>query len=183
MKTWMKKTISVSNHLASHVEKGVDWLDYCEGNKSGVLVEYINFEAVQADATHMYYSKMGSSNIDVLMFKCKTKGCQYRREYRKLGSCDIFVSYYDGVHDHTNQILDQGDQKALVQEALQSKLKSAGNIIAFIRSKRSKLSDEYEVAKFPLYPAIGKLNNYIQAYKKKKCIPIRPNTQSLKKLV
>ena len=158
--------------------KGVDWIDYCEGNKSGVLVEYINLEAVQADATHMDYSKMGSSNIDVLMFKCKTKGCQYRRKYRKMGSCGTFVSYYDGVHDHTNPLVDQGDhrgltgdQKALVQEAFQSKIKSAGNIIAFVRSKRAKLSDESEIAKFPLDPAIGKLNNYIQAYKKK-CISI-----------
>jgi hypothetical protein len=109
----MKKTISVSNHPASHVEKRVDWLDYCEVNKSGVLVEYINLEAVQADATHMDYSKMGSSNINVLMFKCQTKGCQYRRKYRKVGSCGTFVSYYDGVHDHTNPLIDQGDHRGL----------------------------------------------------------------------
>ena len=153
---------------------GVEWMDYCEGNKRGVLVEYMNLEAVQADATHMDYSKMGSSNIDVFMFKCKIKGCQYRRKYRKMGSCGTFVSYYDGVHDHSNPLFDQGDhrgltgdQKALVQEAFQSKRKSAGSIIAFIRLKRAKLTDESEVAKFPLDPAIGKLNNYIQAYKKK----------------
>ena len=119
----------MSNHLASHVEKGVDWLDYCEGNKSGVLVENTNLEAVQADATHMDYSKMGSSDIDVLTFKFKTKGCQYRRrKYRKMGSCGTFVSYYNGVHHHTNPLIDQGDhrgltgdQKALVQKAFQSK--------------------------------------------------------------
>jgi hypothetical protein len=167
--------------------KGVDWIDYCEGNKSGVLVEYIDLEAVQADATHMDYSKMGSSNIDVLMFKCKTKGCQYRRKYRKMGSCGTFVSYYDGVHDHTNPLIDQGDhrgltgdQKALVQEAFQSKIKSAGNIIAFVRSKRAKLSDESEIAKFPLDPAIGKLNNYIQAYKKKNAFQYDPTPNHLK---
>ena len=47
--------------------KGVDWLDYCEGNKSGVLVEYINLEAAQADATYMDYSKWGHQ---ILMYSC-----------------------------------------------------------------------------------------------------------------
>jgi hypothetical protein len=46
--------------------KGIQWIDYCAGRNDGVLVDYINMEAVQADAIHMDYSKMGSSNVVVL---------------------------------------------------------------------------------------------------------------------
>ena len=180
VKSSRKSNVESSRRLRG---KGVEWMDYCEDNKFGILVEYINLEAVQADATHMDYSKVGSSHIGVFMFKCKTKGCRYRRKYQKLG-CHTFVSYYDGVHDHSNLLNDQGchrgltgDQKALVQEAFQAKRKSAGDIIGFFRSKRSKLTEESEIANFPLDPTIGKLNNYIQAYKKKKSLEYDPTTK------
>jgi hypothetical protein len=104
-----------------------------------------------------------------------------------LGSCGTFVSYFDGIHDHANPFIDQGDhrgltgdQKALVEEAFKLKKKSAGNIIQFIRSKRAKITEAIEIAKFPLDPAIGKLNNYIQAYKKKNAFQYDPTPNHLK---
>jgi hypothetical protein len=154
--------------------KGIKWIDYCNESNDGVLVEYMNMEAVQADATRMDYSKMGSSIADVLMFNCKTKNCQFRRKYGKLGSCSTYMSYYDGEHDHSKQLIDQsdhrgltGDQKVLVKEAFQLERKSAGDIIGYFRLKRSKLTETSEIDHFPLDPEIGKLNNYIQAYKKR----------------
>jgi hypothetical protein len=73
----------------------------------------MDMEAAQADATHMDYSKMGSSNADVLMFKCKTINCQNRRKYQKLGYCSTYVLYYDGEHDHSKQLIDQSDHRGL----------------------------------------------------------------------
>ena len=115
------------------------------------------------------------------MFKCKTKGWQYRRKYRKLGPSSTFASFYDGNHDHSNPIIDQsdhsgltGDQKVLIMEAFKLKRKSAGDIIGFFRSKRANLTETSKIDRFPLDPEIGKLNNFIS---------IRPNTKSLKKLV
>jgi hypothetical protein len=115
--------LSVKSSRKSRGKK-IKWIDYWSGSNDEVLVQYMNMEAVKADATHMGYSKMGSSNADVLMFKCKTKNCQYRRKYRKLGSCSTYVSYHDGEHDHSKQLIDQsdhrgltGDQKVLVKEA------------------------------------------------------------------
>lgn len=169
--------------------KGVKWIDYCAGSNDGVLVEYMNMIAVMnmIDATHMDYSKIGSSNADVLMFKCKTKNCQYRRKYRKLGSCSTYVSYYDGEHDHSKQLIGQsdhrgltGDQKVLVKEAFQLKKKSAGDIIGHFRLKRSKLTETSEIDLFPLDPEIGKLNNYIQAYKKRNASQYDPTPKHLK---
>jgi hypothetical protein len=121
------------------------------------------------------------------MCKCKTKGCQYRRKNRKLGPSSTFVSFYDGNHDHSNPLIDQsdyrgltGDQKVLVKEAFQLKRKSAGYIIGFFRSKRAKLPVTSEIDRFPLDPEIGKLNYYIQAYKKRNTSQYDPTPNHLK---
>ena len=71
-----------------------------------------------------------------------------------------------------------GDQKLIVEQAFAEDRKSSRDIIAYFCLKRS-LSDESSKAPFSPDPEISKLNNYIQAYKKRKSSRYNPTPHVL----
>ena len=124
--------------------KGIDWMDHLEG-ADGDFIVYKDLQEVMSDARHMNYSKIGSSSTDVHLFKCRITRCMYKRKYRRFVPRGHYISYFYGIHDHSDPISRSdhrgfpGDQKILVEEAFEEKRKSARDIISFIRSKKLKI--------------------------------------------
>ena len=137
------------------------------------------------DARRSNYSKIGSSSTDVHTFVCRIKGCEFKKKYRRLGNSGSFVSYCHGSHHHPEMevLVDRrglsGEQKLIVEEAFADDRKSSRDIVAYFRSKRSKLSEESSRTSFPADPEISKLNNYIQAFKKKNSQKYNPTPNDL----
>ena len=149
------------------------------------FISYSNLDDVIKDAAESNYPKIDSSSTDVHTFVCRIKGCHFKRKYRRLGSSGPCVSYSNGRHIHPSSeaLSDQrglsGDQKLIVEQAFAEDRKSSRDIIAYFRSKRS-LSNETSKASFPPDPEISKLNNYIQAFKKRKSSKYNPTPNDLK---
>jgi hypothetical protein len=162
---------------------GAIWID-CLDELGNDFISYSSLDEVQKDAAESNYSKIGSSSTDVHTFVCRIKGCYYKKKYRRLGDSGSFVSYSTGDHNHpASEILsDQrglsGEQKLIIEQAFAEDRKSSRDILAFFRSKRS-LSDESMKASFPPDPEVSKLNNYIQAFKKRKSSKYNPTPNDL----
>ena len=164
--------------------KGALWSD-CLDELGNDFVSYSTFDDVKTDAVQSNYSKIGSSSTDVHTFVCRIKGCNFKKKYRRMGSTGPFVSYSNGIHSHPDSevLSDQrglsGDQKLIVEQAFAEDRKSSRDIVAYFRSKRSNLSDELSRTSFPPDPEISKLNNYIQAFKKRKSSKYNPTPNDL----
>ena len=63
---------------------------------------YEDLNEVISDAAKMNYSKASSSSIDVHIYKCKHRGCHYKRKYCRIALGSYFVSYFYGNHEHEN---------------------------------------------------------------------------------
>jgi hypothetical protein len=152
--------------------KGLAWVDHLENSNSDFIM-YEDIKDVISDAAKMNYSKASSSSTDVHIYKCKHRGCQYKRKYSRISLGSYFVSYFHGNHEHCSPAINDdhrgltGSQKIIIQEAIDNKRKSAKEIIHYFRSKRTKIVDELLLHDFPHDPNTVKLNNYIQSFKKK----------------
>lgn len=165
--------------------KSLKWVDHLD-NIDSDFVMYNDLDEVISDATKMNYSKTSSSSIDVHIYKCKHRGCSYKRKYCRIASDSYYVSYSNGNHEHNSLTTKDdhrgltGTQKLVVQEAFENKRKSAREIINFFRSKRKSLKDNSSLSDFPEDPNTVKLNNYIQSFKKKNNKLYNPTPSDLK---
>jgi hypothetical protein len=162
---------------------GALWSD-CLDELGNDFISYSNLDDVKKDAAESNYSKVGSSSTYIHTFVRRIKGCLFKKKHRRLGNTGPFVSYVNGSHVHPSSeaLSDQrglsGDQKLIVEQAFAEDRKSSRDIIAYFRTKRS-LSDESSKASFPPDPEISKLNNYIQAFKKRKSSKYNPTPNDL----
>lgn len=165
--------------------KNLAWVDHLSNSKTD-FVMYEDLNKVISDAAKMNYSKASSSSIDVHIYKCKHRGCQYKRKYCRIALGSYFVSYFYGNHEHGNPAIKDdhrgltGSQKIIIQEAMDNKRKSAKEILHYFRSKRTKILDELLLRDFPQDPNIIKLNNYIQSFKKKNAKLYNPTPTDVK---
>lgn len=153
--------------------KGVEW-DWCNDDVTKDQISHLGLEAIKFDAAVSNFSKARGLPEDYShVYVCRVKGCKYKRKYQKFERFGPFMSYYSGAHDHTDAVSADnqrgltGEQKLIVMEAMDSNKKSCGDILGYFRSKRSKVSEESKINSFPSDPETSKLNNYVQAYKKK----------------
>ena len=165
--------------------KSLKWIDHLE-DIDGDFVMYKDFNEIISDATKMNYSKVSSSPTDVHNYKCKHRGCHYKRKYCRIATGSYYISYFHGKHEHSNLSIDDdhrgltGAQKVVIQEAFENKRKSAKDVINFFRSCRIKLKDDPSLSDFPPDPNTTKLNNYIQSFKKKNAKLYNPTPSDLK---
>lgn len=160
--------------------KGLPWLPHIDP-ATGDFHYYSTKMALESDALFCNYGKFSSTATED-RYRCKIKGCDYIRKYKFDERSETYVSYFHGLHEHAEKssIFDDQrgltiPQKQLVHDAFQFKYQSSAEIIEFFRWKRSCEPAE-EVAD----PEIGKLNNYIQNYKKKKSVQYYPSAHDLR---
>jgi hypothetical protein len=148
--------------------KGVIWSICTESSESLPTIE-----AVKLDARASNLSKLGASTYNSHTYVCRSKGCKYKQKYKQSLFDGPFTVYFSGTHIHSSEITGSNkrglsiSQKAVVEEAFTLRMKSARNIIELFRSKRSRLTTKSEIEAFPPDPQRRKVNNYIQAFKKK----------------
>ena len=165
--------------------KALKWEEHLVEDKTGFIL-YQSLGDVVHDAAISDYSKVSSVDLQ-FKFKCKFTGCSFMRRYEMDSSIGQYISYFHGVHDHTDlTVLTPeahrgltGEQKLLVHEAIDQEKMSSRKILSFFRLKRAA-SLQDGALRFPDDPDIVKLNNYIQAHKRKNSSIYNPSPNDLK---
>jgi hypothetical protein len=147
--------------------KGLNWSEPLS-DSSGSIITYINYDKIVEDAKNRNLSKKSCQGNHSHNYKCKVSECQFLFKYC-ITVDNIFTAQFYGEHKHsdTNFDLHRGlfeSEKLLVLEAISEKYLSARVIQQYFRNKRKASSNDKN---FPPDPPTMKLNNFIQAYKKK----------------
>jgi hypothetical protein len=153
--------------------KGLNWSEpLCDS--SGSIITYINHDKIVEDA------KKSCKGNHIYNYKCKVSECQFLFKYCRTVN-NIFTAQFYGKHNHSDSNLDlhrglSESQKSLVLEAISEKNLSARVIQQYFRNKRKASSDDEN---FPPDPTTMKLNNFLQAYKKKNISEYNPSPSHL----
>jgi hypothetical protein len=165
--------------------KALKWEEHLLLDMTGFIV-YPSLDDVRHDAAISDYSKVSSVDLHH-KYRCKFNGCAYMRRYEKDSSMGHYISYFNGLHHHVDPTVLTpethrgltGEQKLLVHEAIDQEKMSSRKILSFFRLKRAASLQDSAV-RFPDDPDIMKLNNYIQAHKRKNLSTYNPSPNDLK---
>ena len=73
-------------------EKSLKLIDHLE-DIDGDFVMYKDFNEIISDATKMNYPKVSSSSTDVHNYKCKHRGCHYKRKYCRIATTITYHTF------------------------------------------------------------------------------------------
>lgn len=141
-------------------------------DQTGAVLLFTSIDELLLNAAARDLSRKNTNKNHTFNFRCKTNSCPYLLKYCK-SLHGLFTAHDCYDHTHESDLSDghrglSQEQKVVVIEAIESNNKSARVIINFFRDKRKRLVDENKLAHFPPDPPIMKINNFLQAYKKKK---------------
>ena len=160
--------------------KALKWEKHLVEDKTGSILHQSLGDVVH-DAAILDYSKVSSVDLQI-KFKCKFTGCSFVRRYEMGSSIGQFISYFHGAHDHTdlNALTPEahsgltGEQKLLVHEVIDQE-KMSSRMVCLRKCLFFVLREHHLVD-----PDTVKLNNYIQAHKRKNSSIYNPSPNDLK---
>jgi hypothetical protein len=160
--------------------KGLIWSDaICE--RSDSPLSFPSHDDIIKDAKTRNLSKRSSKGNRIHNYKCKVSGCPYLFKYCKAQDATYAAHFYSS-HSHPTDDMDNShrglteSQKSLIVEAIGEKCLSARVVQQYFRKKRKLILPG---VCFPSDPPTMKLNNFIQAYKKKNVFLYNPSPTNL----